>query len=185
MATKRKAARRPARARRPAARRPARVATIPKGYHTVTPALSFKDARPAIDYYVKAFGAKVKVRMDMPDGRVMHAELQIGDSRVMLGDEAPQLGVRSAETLGGSSGSLMLYVKDCDAVFARAVAAGGKPMMPPADMFWGDRWGQLIDPFGHRWGVATHQADLTPAQVRRGAAAFMASMGQPREEPKG
>jgi PhnB protein len=178
MATRKKAkkASRGARARRPA--RPARrkVQAIPAAYGSLTPALVFRDARLAIDWYGKVFGARVKTRMDMPDGRVMHAELRIGDSILMMGDEAPQMGVRSAESLGGSGSSLMLYVKDCDAVFARAVAEGARALMPPADQFWGDRWGQLIDPFGHRWGIATHTVDLSPRAMQKAAAEAMAQM---------
>lgn len=180
MAAKKKAAKRPARkvARKAA---PKKASPIPKGYTSLTPALSFKDARPAIEWYQKAFGAKVTTRMDMPDGRIMHAELKIGNALLMLGDEAPQMGISSAETLGGSGGSLMLYVKDCDATWAQAVAAGAKPMMPLMDMFWGDRWGQLVDPFGYRWGIATHKKDLSPKQMAAAVeeAARQMAAGQP------
>jgi PhnB protein len=175
MAAKKGPARR-ATARRPAKKAPKRVTAVPKGYTSLTAGLVLKDSRPAIDWYQKVFGAKVKVRMDMPDGRVMHAELKIGDSVLMLGDEAPQMGISSAETLGDSGASVMLYVKDCDAVYARAVAAGAKPLMPLADMFWGDRFGQFVDPFKHRWAVATHQKDLTPKQMRTAAAEAMKQM---------
>lgn len=173
MAAKKGKARR-AKARRPVKKAPKKVSAIPKGYGSLTPGLVMKDSRPAIDWYQKVFGAKVKVRMDMPDGRVMHAELKIGDSLVMLGDEG--MGIQSAETLGGSGASIMLYVKDCDAVYARAVAEGAKALMPMADMFWGDRFGQLVDPFGHRWAIATHVRDLTPKQMKTAAAEAMKQM---------
>jgi uncharacterized glyoxalase superfamily protein PhnB len=180
MAAKKKAARKPARrAVRKAA--PRKVSPIPEGYTSLTPGLVFKDARPALEWYQKAFGAKLTTRMDMPDGRIMHAEVRIGNALLMLGDEAPQMGVPSAETLGGSSAGLMLYVKDCDAVFAKAVALGAKPLVPLMDMFWGDRWGQVVDPFGHRWGIATHQRDLSPRQMAAAAAEAAKQMaaGQP------
>ena len=112
-----------------------------------------------------------------PDGKIMHAELKIGDRVLFLGDEAPEMGAPSPQTLNGSPVSLMHYVKDVDAVFARAVAAGAKPVMPPADMFWGDRFGSVTDPFGHRWSLATHKADLTPKQMQKGMEEWMASMG--------
>jgi len=179
MAAKKKAAKRPAKKtmKRPAKKAaPRKVSAIPRGYTSVTPGLIFKDARPALDWYGKVFGATVTTRMDLPDGRIMHAEVRIGDAVVMLGDEAPQMGMPSAETLGGASAGLMLYVKDCDAVYARAVAAGAKPLVPLADMFWGDRYGQIIDPFGHRWAIATHLKDLTPRQMKAAAEAFMKQM---------
>ena len=137
MAAKKKAARRPAKKamRKPARKAaPKKVSAIPKGYTSVTPGLVFKDARPALEWYGTVFGAKVTTRMDMPDGRIMHAEVKIGDALIMLGDEAPKMGMPSAETLGGSSGALMLYVKDCDAVYARAIAGGARPLMPLADI---------------------------------------------------
>jgi PhnB protein len=172
---KRKPARRAAtrRARRPAARK---VQPIPPEYGSLTPGLVFKDTRPAIEFYQKAFGARLTTRMDTPDGRVMHAEMKIGDSHFMLGDEAPELGIKAAETLGGSGGALMIYTRDCDALFARAVAAGATVHMPMADQFWGDRYGSVIDPFGHRWAIATRTANLTPRQMAKAAEEFMARM---------
>jgi len=172
-------------AARKAARKPTKrkAAAVPAGYGSLTPGLVFKDARPAVEWYARAFGAKLKARLDMPDGRIMHAEMKIGDSAFMLGDEAPQRGVKSAETLGGSGGSLMLYVKDCDAVFQRAVAAGARPLMPIGDMFWGDRYGQVVDPFGHRWGIATHKVDMTPRQMEKAGVEFMARMAAGGAQP--
>ena len=141
------------------------VKPVPEGYHTVTPFLTLKDAAGAIEFYKKAFGAQERVRMPTPDGKVAHAELQIGDSVVML-SEALQEPVTSA--------SIYLYVPNADATFDRAVKAGAQSTMPLADMFWGDRYGILLDPFGHRWSIATHKKDLTPAQMAKAAKAAMA-----------
>ncbi len=153
---------------------------IPDGYRTVTPYITVHGAAQAIDFYKRAFGAQEVERMTGPDGKsVMHAEIRIGDSVVMLSDESPQSGTRSPQALGGTTGSIFLYVPDVDAAFKRAIDAGAKPVMPPADMFWGDRFGKLVDPFGHHWGMATHKEDLSPEEIRRRGAAFMASMGRP------
>ncbi len=153
---------------------------IPDGYRTVTPYITVHGAAQAIDFYKRAFGAQEVERMTGPDGKsVMHAEIRIGDSVVMLSDESPQSGTRSPQALGGTTGSIFLYVPDVDAAFKRAIDAGAKPVMPPADMFWGDRFGKLVDPFGHHWGMATHKEDLSPEEIRRRGVAFMASMGRP------
>ena len=151
------------------------VPPIPAGYRSVTPYLCVDGAARAIEFYVKVFGAKELSRMPGPDGKVMHAELRFGDRVFVLGDEAPEMGAPSPQTLGGSAVSLMHYVKDVDAVFARAVAAGARSVMPPADMFWGDRFGSLVDPWGHRWALATHKADLTPKQMKKAMDEWMAS----------
>ena len=177
---KAKAAKRPV--KRPARKAaPKKASPIPKGYTALTSMLVFKDTRPALEWYQKAFGAKVTTRMDMPDGRVMHAEMRVGDALFMLGDEAPERGYPSAERLGGTATGLMHYTRDCDATFARAVAAGAKVLMPLMDMFWGDRFGELMDPFGHRWAIATHVKDLTPRQMAAAAEEAMKKMaaGQP------
>lgn len=146
---------------------------IPEGYHTVTPYLTVRNADRAIDFYKRAFGAKELMRMPGPGGKsLMHAEIQIGDSVIFLADEFPDIGARSPESLGGASGYLFLYVQDVDAAFKRAVEAGATVRMPVADMFWGDRFGKLTDPFGHEWGVATRKEDLTPAQIKKRAQAF-------------
>ncbi|HEY6106158.1 MAG TPA: VOC family protein [Anaeromyxobacteraceae bacterium] len=177
--------RKPARrARRPAPRKPARkkVEAVPKAYGSVTAILAIRDCAKAIEFYRRVFGAKELSRMAGPDGKVMHAEVKIGDRIVMMGEESPDQGAPSPQGLGGSAVGLVLYVPGCDAVFARAVAAGATAKMPPADMFWGDRYSTVVDPFGHRWGIATHTADLTPAQVAKGQAEWMAKMaagGQP------
>jgi PhnB protein len=142
-----------------------KVSYIPKGYSTITPYLVIKGAAKAIDYYKKVFGATVVVRMDGPDGRVGHAELQIGDSRIMLADENPQMGYRSAESIGASPVSLYVYLPDCDKVVAQAVAEGAKILKPVQDQFYGDRSGFLQDPFGHLWGIATHKEDVSPQEM--------------------
>ena len=153
---------------------------IRDGFRTVTPYLTLKGAAQAIDFYKRAFGAQEVERMTGPDGKsVMHAEIKIGDSIVMLSDELPQTESHSPQTLGGTTGSIFLYVPDVDAAFKRAVDAGAKAVMPPADMFWGDRFGKLVDPFGHHWAMATHKEDLSPEEVRKRGAAAMAAMGKP------
>jgi PhnB protein len=154
------------------------VKPIPDGYRTVTPYLTVKGAGQAIEFYKRAFGAQEVERMTGPDGKsVMHAELRIDDSLVMLSDEFPQMGPRSPQTLGGTTASIFLYVPDVDAAFKRALDAGATAIMAPADMFWGDRFGKLRDPFGHEWGMATHKVDLSPEEIRRRGAAAMASTG--------
>ena len=163
------------------ARKPARkkVEAVPKAYGSITPGLSIRGAAAAIPWYEKAFGAKELYRLSDPGGQVMHAEVKFGDSIVMLGEEAPEMGAASPQTLSGTSVALMFYVKDVDASFARAVAAGATAVQPPTDMFWGDRYSQVRDPYGHRWAIATHKADLTPAQMKKGMDAWMASMSGP------
>jgi len=150
------------------------VKPIPAGYHSVTAYLTVADGTKALDFYTRAFGAQVTERMPGPGGKLMHAEFRIGDSVVMLSDEFPQGGTRSPQSLGGASGSLFLYVPDVDAAFKRAVDAGCQATMPPADMFWGDRFGRLVDPFGHHWGLATHKEDLTSAEIGKRAQAAVA-----------
>ncbi len=143
-----------------------KVNYIPKGYNTVTPYLVIKGAAKAIDYYKQVFGATVVVRMDGPSGTVGHAELQIGDSRIMLADENPQMGNRSAETIGGSPVSLYVYLPDCDSVVQKAAAQGAKILKPVANQFYGDRSGFIQDPFGHLWGIATHVEDVSDAEMK-------------------
>jgi PhnB protein len=143
------------------------VKPIPDGYHTVTPYLIIDGASAAIEFYKKAFGAEELFRMPMPGGRVGHAELQFGSSRVMLADEIPEMDARSPKARGGTPVSILLYVNDCDAVFNRAVAAGGKVQRPMKDQFYGDRSGTLEDPFGHVWSVATHKEDLSMEEIGR------------------
>jgi PhnB protein len=142
-----------------------KVHYIPKGYNSVTPYLVIKGAAKAIDYYKNVFGATEVMRMDGPDGKIGHAELQIGDSRIMLADENQAMGNRSAESIGGSPVSLYVYLPDCDAVIKKAESKGGKVLKPAADQFYGDRSGFFQDPFGHLWGVATHKEDVSEAEM--------------------
>ena len=143
------------------------VKPIPDGYHSVTPYLAFKNADAAIKWYEQAFGAKELYRLPMPGGRVGHAEIQIGDSRLMLSDEFPSAGSRSAETLGGSPISLAIYVEDVDHAFERAVQAGGTVKRALTDQFYGDRSGTLMDPFGYQWTLATHIEDVSSEEMER------------------
>ena len=145
----------------------------PKGYHSVTPGITVRDAAKAIDFYKEAFGADELDRMEGPDGSIMHAEIRIGDSIIMLGEENPAWGTKSPQTLGGVHGSLHIYVDDADAAFAKAVAAGCEPRYPMEDAFWGDRYGKVADPFGHEWGLGTRVKDLTPEETRKAAEAWM------------
>jgi PhnB protein len=149
----------------------ASVKPIPDGYHAVTPYLIVKGAARAIEFYAKAFGARELFRMARPDGRVGHAELQVGDSRVMLADEHLEIGAKSPQTIGGSPVTLHLYVADVDATVVRAVDAGARLDRPVAHQFYGDRSGGLTDPFGHVWYVATHVEDVPPEELERRAKA--------------
>ncbi|HTP42899.1 MAG TPA: VOC family protein [Nitrospiria bacterium] len=150
---------------------------IPDGYHAVTPNFTFKDSQKAIEFYQKAFDAKVLFLMKRPDGRgVMHATIRIGDSILMMGDESPQC--QSAQSLGGSPISLYIYTPDADALFKRAVTAGGTETMPMADMFWGDRAGSIRDPFGYSWMIGTHTRDLAEEQIWKGAETFFSQMAK-------
>ena len=152
---------------------------IPEGYQSVTPMVVVKDARKAIEFYKRAFGAQEQFVMPGLDGKgVMHAELRIGDSIIMMGEENPQHSCQSAETLGGSPVSFYLYVEKVDEAFGVAVAAGAEVRMPVQDMFWGDRMGTLKDPFGYSWSLASHVRDLTPEEIQEGAKAFCAKMGE-------
>ncbi|MBV9302917.1 MAG: VOC family protein [Acidobacteriaceae bacterium] len=157
---------------------PATVKPIPEGYHTATPYLVVNDGNRALEFYKKAFGAKETVRMSGPGGKIGHAEFKIGDSMIMLSDEMPGSGNRSAQSLGGSPVGIFLYVENVDSVFQQAVNAGAKADMPPQDMFWGDRFGKLTDPFGHNWSVATHIEDVAPEEMKKRADAFAAKMAQ-------
>jgi len=152
-----------------------KVREIPKGFHTVTPYLIVTDGARAIDFYKRAFGAQELLRLDGPDGKVAHAELKIGDSIIMLSEEMSGH-TRSPQSLGGTAVDIMLYVKDVDQAFNQAVAAGAKITMPLSDMFWGDRYGQVTDPFGHSWSLATHKEDVLPEELRKRTQAAMAKM---------
>lgn len=183
---------RPRRSARPVARKPAarasaarasaatkKVAPIPAGYRTVTPYLTVSDGARALQFYTRAFGARETVRMPGPGGKVMHAEFRIGDSLVMLSDEFPGVSTSKAPpTLGGATGSLFLYVRDVDRAFKRAVDAGCTTLMAPTDMFWGDRFAKLRDPFGHEWSMATHIEDVPPKAMAERAKTAIAQMAQ-------
>jgi PhnB protein len=149
---------------------------IPDGYHTVTPYLAVDDAAQAIEYYKKAFGAKERVRMEAPGGKIGHAELEVGDSLIMLFDPFPQSSTRPPKELGGTSASVFMFVEDVDAVVKQAVGAGATITMEVADQFWGDRFGTVTDPFGHVWSIATHIEDLTPDEIAERGKAAMAAM---------
>ncbi|MDQ3874922.1 MAG: VOC family protein [Actinomycetota bacterium] len=153
------------------------VKPIPEGYHSVSPALTIDGATEAIDFYKRAFGASERMRMPTPDGKVAHAELDIGDSVVMLSDPFPQSTVKAPTELGGTTVSIFVYVEDVDAVFQRAVDAGATVTMPLDDMFWGDRFGSLTDPYGHSWSFATHVEDVPPQEMEERAKQAMAAMG--------
>lgn len=138
---------------------------IPEGFHAVTPYLCIKNASQAIEFYKDVFGAKELYRMPTPDGRVGHAEIKIGNSIIMIGDEFLEQGAKSPASLGGTPVNCMVYTEDCELVLKKAEAKGSVISMPATDMFWGDRFGKFTDPFGHEWSVATHLEDLTPEEI--------------------
>jgi PhnB protein len=140
---------------------------IPEGYHTATPYLICNGAAQAIDFYKKAFGAVEIMRMPMPDGKIGHAEIKIGDSYIMLSDESPQIGAYSPQHYGGTPVSVLLYVEKVDAVFNQAIAAGAKAVRPPQDMFYGDRTSWVTDPFGHSWYIHTHVKDVSAEEMEK------------------
>lgn len=161
------------------------VQPIPEGVSSVVPYLCIRGAKKAIEFYQAAFGAEVMSVMPMGPDLIGHADLRIAGSRVYLSDEMPQFGaVRSPNTLKGSSANIHLWVEDCDAVFARAVGAGAKPIMPLTDQFWGDRYGMVADPFGHIWAISTHKEDLTPEETMRRGEEAMAKMPPPPPAPR-
>jgi PhnB protein len=149
---------------------------IPEGYHTLTPSITVREAARAVEFYKQAFGAVERGVMKGPDGKVMHAELRIVDSILMLADEFPQFGSLSPQTIGGTGTGLHIYVEDVDAAFDRAIGAGAVIEMPVADMFWGDRFGKLVDPFGHKWSIATHTRDLSREEIEEAQEEFMSKM---------
>ena len=157
-----------------------KVKAVPEGTHSITVHLSVKEATKAIEFYQKAFGAQLLNVHKIPDGRVMHATLKFGYSQVMLADEFPGMGtgVSAPQTLGGSTVVLNYYVEDVDALFKQAVDAGAKVTMPLANQFWGDRYGQVVDPFGHAWALGTHVEDVAPAEMERRASAMFAEMSK-------
>ncbi len=157
---------------------PKSVRPIPEGYHSVTPYLTVNNAARALDFYQRAFGAKEIMRMNGPDGKIGHAEFKIGDSIIMLADEMPAGGTRSPQSLSGTTAGIFLYVDAVDKVFNQAVAAGAKVDTPLSDMFWGDRYGKLTDPFGHSWSLATHIEDVAPQEMEK---RMRDAMAKPRE----
>jgi PhnB protein len=152
------------------------VKPIPEGYHSITPHLVVRNADQAIEFYKRAFDAKELYRMPTPDGKVMHAEIKIGNSMLMLVDEFPQWNCMGPQSLGGSSVTIHLYVEDADALFVQAREAGAAVKMPIEDTFWGDRFGKVTDPFGHDWSIATRKRDLTPEEIQKGAQAYLSSV---------
>jgi PhnB protein len=155
----------------------AKVRSIPEGYHSIIPALTCRDAARAIDFYKEALGAREIMRMAGPGGRVMHAELQIGDSRFMLSDEFPGMSAAPNPSALPSS-YLYVYAEDVDSTFNRAIKAGAQASMQPTNMFWGDRYGKLTDPFGHQWGIATHVEDVAPDEMQRRSEEFSKQMAK-------
>lgn len=147
---------------------------VPPGYHSITPSIIVRDAAGAIEFYKRAFGAEEAERMIGPDGKVMHAEIRIGDSVVMLGDENPEWGMQSPLSTNGNPGSLHIYVDDADAAFDHALRAGAKVKQPLEDAFWGDRYGKVTDPYGHQWGIATRVKEMTQEQMRKAGEEWMA-----------
>ena len=181
---KKKSAKKTKSAKKPA-KKPAKkkVAPIPAGYYTLTPYLICRGAAKAIEFYKKAFDAKEKVRMSAPDGSVAHAELKIGNSIVMLGDENPAMGQTAPETVGGTATGLFIYTANVDKAYAKAIAAGARTEQPPTDMFWGDRYAKFSDPFGHKWSMATHIEDLSPKEMAKRGAEAMAQMAAAAGKP--
>ncbi len=161
-------------AKKPAAKVTAKpkksVSFVPKGYTSITPYLIMPDARKAIDFYSKVFGAKLVMKMDKPGGKIGHAELKIGDAKIMLADEYPEMGARSPKAFGGSAVGIQFYTKNVDNVVNNAVSSGAKLLMPVQDMFYGDRCGSIEDPFGHKWHISTHIEDVSPATLKKRAA---------------
>jgi|SRR5215469_11555873 len=157
---------------------PGRTNPIPQGYHSVTPYIVVNDAARAIEFYKRAFGATEVMRMPGPAGKLAHVELELGDSLIMLSDEMPNNVVRSPQTVGGTTVGVFLYVEDVDKVFQQAKSAGAKEETPVADMFWGDRYGTLSDPFGHTWSLATHIEDVAPEEMAKRAQAARAEFEQ-------
>ena len=154
------------------------VSSIPKGCNTVSAYLVLKDVKKALEFYSRAFGSTGETCLEGPDGSVMHAEMRLGNSTIMLSQENPQWNCISAETMGGSPVSMHVYVDDCDALFKQAIKAGCVEVAPMMDAFWGDRFGKVADPFGYTWGLATHKEDLTPEELRKRGQEWMAQMAE-------
>jgi uncharacterized glyoxalase superfamily protein PhnB len=155
---------------------PEQVKAVPPGFHTLTPHLTVRNAEQALEFYKNAFGADVLHVAHMPDGKVMHASLRIGDSMLMLNDEFPDYGTLSPLSTGGSAVTIHIYTENVDAAFNRAVSAGAQVKMPLADQFWGDRYGVVADPFGHKWSLGAHIKDMSPEEMQREQDRAMAAM---------
>lgn len=156
----------------------ASVRPIPEGFHTVTPSLFVRNGVEAIEFYKRALGAQERMRMTTPDGKISHVELQIGNSIVFLTEEMPGMPGKSPQSVGAYTSAFYVYLEDVDSAFNKAIAAGGKSVMPVADMFWGDRMGQFTDPYGYAWNLSTHVKDLSQREVEEGAKRFFAQMAQ-------
>ncbi|MFB5647110.1 MAG: VOC family protein [Candidatus Nitrosomaritimum yanchengensis] len=152
------------------------VKPIPDGFHSITPAIVVNNAKEAIEFYKKAFNAKEIYTFPTPDGKILHSMFQIGDSRVMMSDEFPSMGIKSPTTVGGTSVTLHLYVEEADKIFKQAVNAGAIITMPIMHAFWGDRYGIVMDPYGHMWAIATHKIDMTPEGLRKAGEEYFASL---------
>ena len=161
-----------------------KVKPIPDGFHTITPALVIREAAKAIEFYKKAFGAEVIMNLSGPNDSVMHAEIKIGDSIIMISGEWPGHHVQSPTSVRGTTGTLHIYVNDVDAAHKQAIGAGAKEIMPPMDMFWGDRYSSVTDPYGHAWSIATHIKDMTPEECQKACDEWMAQMAQGGEPGK-
>ncbi len=170
MKTKMKMKRKVVKKQRAKRGRAKKASPIQKGYNSITPCLIVKNANKAIDFYTKVFGSKVVMRMEKPDGKIGHAELRIGDSKIMLSDECPEMNALAPKSPADLSSTLYVYIKDVDVVVARAISLGASLIRPVETMFYGDRHGTVADPFGHKWHIATHVEDVTPAKVRKRAA---------------
>jgi len=151
---------------------------IPDGFHSATPSLVVSDSKKAIEFYKKAFGAKEIYQFPGPNGKIMHAMIQIGDSIIMMSDEFPDMGAKSPKSIGGTPITIHLYVANADEMFNQAVNAGAKVIMPIMDAFWGDRYGLVVDPDGHSWAIATHKKDMTPEEMRKAGEEFFCNMGK-------
>ncbi len=154
------------------------VKPIPDGFHSVTPAIVVSNANEAIEFYKKAFDAKEIYRFPTPDGKILHSMIQIGDSRIMMSDEFTSMGIRSPTTVGGTSVTLHLYVEDADKLYQQAVDAGAVVTVPLMDAFWGDRYGIVMDPYGHLWAIATHKIDMTPEGLRKAGEEYFANLAK-------
>jgi uncharacterized glyoxalase superfamily protein PhnB len=155
------------------------VKAVPTGFHTLTPHLTVRDADKALEFYKNALGAEVLNVARMPDGKVMHAALRVGDSMLMLNEEMPDFGALSPLSNGGAGVTIHIYTENVDAAFDRAVSAGANVVMPLMDQFWGDRYGMIADPFGHKWSIATHTKDMSPEEMQRAQDEAMANMPPP------